>query len=675
MVHSIVNLSYLIFLPILLFFLTMPQVGAENSNQSMKMDEIVITPGKFSIADRIRSNLTLSKKEIDNFPLIDNDIMRSAQIFPGVISNDFSARFNVRGGEKDEILVRLDGMELYEPFHLQDYGGALSVIDLGLLDRADLLMGGFPAKYGGKMSGVFDIVSKDGDRDKITGNLGIDLINAHVLLEGPLSKQGSWILSIRRGYFDLLLPMIFSLLEEYEKEYKPEYADLYSKVSYDLTDKDKLSLNVLYSLDRNLVNSHSGEEDLNSRYRNGISWLKWRHFLNQQVWSDLFFFNGLSDRNRREGFGTQRGKALDIRDLNYFGFKWEVFTKASNKHFFQLGLDWRQLGGRYDYFNQLGINQTKPIEVKIEKTGNDLNAYLQDEWRVHPRTSINLGVRFLRQSYRSDEAKKYELSPRFALAFKPTKDIVLRGAWGHYHQPINLITMPVEDQHTEIGNAEFASHFVFGAEYLGLENSYFLLETYYKKLDNLTGRMHVYGRQPVILANPDSGKASGLELLIRHQISDRLNCNLGYGLSVAKEKIGDKEFFRSFDQRHSMGLNFNYHLSLKSNLNVGWRFHSGQPSIPLESGTVVCERSIDEYNSERLPVYHSLDIRFTRSVHHKKWDMNWYFQIINLYSRKNIDARVLKIVKNEETSAIIGCEVVDEPLLPIVPTLGFNIRF
>ena len=673
--HSIVNLSYLMFLSILLFFLTMPQIGAENSNQSMKMDEIVITPGKFSIVDRIRSNLTLSKKEIDNFPLIDNDIMRSAQIFPGVISNDFSARFNVRGGEKDEILVRLDGMELYAPFHLQDYGGALSVIDLGLLDRADLLMGGFPAKYGGKMSGVFDIVSKDGDRDKITGNLGSDLINAHVLLEGPLSKQGSWILSIRRGYFDLLLPMIFSLLEEYEKEYKPEYADLYSKVSYDLTDKDKLSLNVLYSLDRNLVNSHSGEEDLNSRYRNGMSWLKWRHFLNQQVWSDLFFFNGVSDRNRREGVGTQRGKSLDIRDLNYFGFKWEVFTKVSNKHFFQLGLDWRQLGGRYDYFNQLGINQTKPIEVKIEKTGNDLNAYLQDEWRVHPRTSINLGVRFLRQSYRSDEAKKYELSPRFALAFKPTKDIVLRGAWGHYHQPINLITMPVEDQHTEIGNAEFASHFVFGAEYLGLENSYFLLETYYKKLDNLTGRMHVYGRQPVILANPDSGKASGLELLIRHQISDRLNCNLGYGLSVAKEKIGDKEFFRSFDQRHSMGLNFNYHLSLKSNLNVGWRFHSGQPSIPLESGTVVCERSIDEYNSERLPVYHSLDIRLTRSVHHKKWDMNWYFQIINLYSRKNIDARVLKIVKNEETSAIIGCEVVDEPLLPIVPTLGFNIRF
>lgn len=258
MVYPIVDLSYLIFLPILLLFLTIAQIEAENNNQSMQMDEIVIMPGKFSIVDRTKSNLTLSKKEIENFPLIDNDIMRSARIFPGVISNDFSARFNVRGGERDEILVRLDGMELYEPFHLQDYGGALSVIDLGLLDRADLLMGGFPAKYGGKMSGVFDIVSKDGNREKITGNFGIDLINAHALLEGPFSKQGAWILSIRRGYFDLLLPMIFSLLEEYEKEYKPEYADLYSKVVYDFTDKDKLSLNVLYSWDKNLVSSHSG---------------------------------------------------------------------------------------------------------------------------------------------------------------------------------------------------------------------------------------------------------------------------------------------------------------------------------------------------------------------------------------------------------------------------------
>lgn len=675
MVHSIINLSRLICLILLLFFLMIIQVEPENNNQPMDMTEIVVTPGKFSIVDHTRSNLTLPKEEIADFPLIDNDIMRASQIFPGVVSNDFSARFSVRGGEKDEILVRLDGMELYEPFHLQDYGGALSVIDLGLLDRADLLMGGFPARYGGKMSGVFDIVSKDGNREEVTGDFGIDLINAHALLEVPISKQGDWILSIRRGYFDLLLPMIFSLLEEYEKEYRPEYADLYSKVGYDLTDKDKLSLNILYSWDKNLVNSYSGAEDLNSRYRNGMLWLKWRRFLNQQVWSDLFFLNGLSDRNRQEGFGGQRGKALDIRDLNYLGFKWEVFAKVANRHFFQFGLDWRQLGGRYDYFNQLGINQAKPIEVKIDKMGNDLNVYLQDEWRIYSRTSINFGIRFSRQSYRSEEVRKYELSPRIALAFKPVEDIVLRGAWGHYHQPINLLAIPVEDQYTEIGRAELASHFVLGAEYLGLENSHFLLEAYYKKLDNLTGRMHIYGRQPVILASPDSGKASGLELLIRHQISDRLKCSLGYGLSVAKERIGDKEFFRPFDQRHSMGLNLSYHLSLKSNLNVGWRFHSGQPSIPLANGTVGCERSIDEYNSERLPVYHSLDIRLTRLVHYEKWDMNVYFQIINLYSRKNIDARVLKIVEDDETASIIGCEVVDEPLLPIVPTLGFNIRF
>ena len=107
MVHSIINLSRLICLIFLLFFLTIIQVEADNKNQSMKMTEIVVTPGKFSIVDHTRSNLTLPKEEIEDFPLIDNDIMRSAQIFPGVVSNDFSARFSVRGGEKDEILVNL----------------------------------------------------------------------------------------------------------------------------------------------------------------------------------------------------------------------------------------------------------------------------------------------------------------------------------------------------------------------------------------------------------------------------------------------------------------------------------------------------------------------------------------------------------------------------------------
>ena len=125
--------------------------------------------------------------------------------------------------------------------------GAISIIDLGVIHRADLLMGGFPAEYGDKMSGVFDITTKTGNRDRFAMNLGIDLINAHALLEGPLSDKGSWLVSARRGYVDLILALM-----DADEDIRPQYADLYSKIAYDLTDKDKLTFNALYAWDDNL---------------------------------------------------------------------------------------------------------------------------------------------------------------------------------------------------------------------------------------------------------------------------------------------------------------------------------------------------------------------------------------------------------------------------------------
>ena len=118
---------------------------------------ITVTPSQFTIQSGTILNQRLSKTEIQLFPLVDNDILRAAQVFPGVVSHDYSARFNVRGGERDEVLVRLDGMELREPFHLRDFGGAISIIDLNLVQQFDLMMGGFPAKYGDTMSSVVEI--------------------------------------------------------------------------------------------------------------------------------------------------------------------------------------------------------------------------------------------------------------------------------------------------------------------------------------------------------------------------------------------------------------------------------------------------------------------------------------------------------------------------------------
>ena len=277
---------------------------AQAESEPIELEEIVVTPGKFTVQGGTDASLSLSKEGLDLFPLIDNDVFRAAHIFPGVTSNDFSARFNLRGGEKYEIIVRLDGMELFEPYHLQDFGGAVSIIDLGVIRRADLLMGGFPAEYGDKMSGVFDITTKTGNRDGFSMNLGIDLINAHALLEGPLSDKGSWLVSARRGYVDLILALMNA-----DEDLRPQYEDLYSKIVYDLTDKDKLTLNALYAWDDNFIDADDDADDLDSTYHNAMFWTKWRHFYNESVWSDLFVFNNLTTRDRRVGYYDTLGRS------------------------------------------------------------------------------------------------------------------------------------------------------------------------------------------------------------------------------------------------------------------------------------------------------------------------------------------------------------------------------
>ncbi len=643
------------------------------AGEPIAFEEIIVTPGRFTIQEGTQSTLSLSKKEVDLYPLIDNDIMRAAQIFPGVVSNDFSARFSVRGGEKDEILVRLDGMELFDPYHLQDFGGAVSIIDLGLISRADLLMGGFPAEFGDKMSGVFDITAREGNREQVSVNLGLDLINAHALIEGPLSEKGSWIFSARRGYIDLILALM-----DTNEDLNPRYTDLFGKVVYDLTDQDKLTVNSFYAWDRNLIQGNDLENNLDSDYSNSMLWTKWRHSFSQSIWSNLFIFNGWANRDRQKGVD-----GIDQRDFSFLGTKGEFVARMLNSHTIRCGLEWRWSTVEYNYAvreQRAGIEQYQQIRAEINDNGSILKAYLQDEWQLHPIIAINIGTRYLAQDYRRPDVQRHEVSPRVALAVNPMENLVLRGAWGLYHQPINLMTIPVEDEIQDVGRAQAAMHYVFGAEFTSGRNLLIQAEGYYKKLENLSGQIRDFGRKTQIFINPESGYVNGFDLFISQAISDQLTWSLGYAYAIAKEKLENQEFYRQSDQRHAITLNSGYQFSPRWYLHCGWRFHTGNPATELIHNTLVtdsveCDRQFGQYNSQRLPAYHSLDLRITKSSAFKSWDLNWYFQVLNLYWRKNVHEHAFSKVRNEVTNEVEGCEVSDEPLLPLVPTIGATVRF
>ena len=665
---------YLIFSTLLLGLTSLLTTYAEEDTAPVELEKIVVTPGRFTIYDGTSARISLSQKEIERFPLIDNDVMRAGHVFPGVVSSDYSARFSVRGGEKGDISVRLDGMELYNPYHLQDFGGAVSLIGLELVQNTQLLIGGFPAEYGEKMSGVFDLKTRTPNTEEFSANFGVDLINATATLEGPLSEKGSWLLSARRGYIDLILALM-----DVDEDYKPQYADVYGKFTYQMTQADTLTLNGLYGWDKNRIRLDDVDNNLDSQYDNATTWAKWRHTFGDSHWTDFFVFAGISNQNRMTGKAD-----VDNRDFRFFGTKAELTANLFDKHTFRTGVKWQWLTAEYQYDvqeRQAGVNIYKPILVDIDDNGGEFSAFLQDEWQLHSKLALNIGGHFVHQQYRKEGIQRYEIGPRVALAVKPMNNLLLRGAWGIYHQPISLMGVPVEDGIETVGRAEQAVHYVIGAEYTPTHNFLVRVEGYYNTFDNLVGRLREFGRQNQIFVPPESGEAKGLDVFMTHAVSNRLSWTLGYAYGIAEEIAGGTTIFRQHDRRHAFAVSSNYQFAPTWHLYLSWRFHTGEPRTPLihtevrlPDGSVACDRQFGETHSARMPAYHSLDFRITKQSSYQRWELSWYFQILNLYNHRNLDQYAFSEVLNEETGAI-ECAIEEEPLFPIVPTLGVTLRF
>ncbi|MBT6146757.1 MAG: TonB-dependent receptor, partial [Gemmatimonadetes bacterium] len=203
----------------------------------VRLAEIIVTPGRFAIMKQDPvARQTLTEDDIHTIPQFGEDIYRAVRRLPGVGGGDISARFTVRGGEHDEVLVRLDGLELYEPFHLKDFsGGLLSIIDVMAIGGIDMMAGGFPARYGNHMSGVFDMATLTPSERPRT-SVGISFMNARFLTEGHFAEgRGNWLVSARRGYLDIVMELVGA------NEISPVYYDLLGKVEYRLSGQHLLS--------------------------------------------------------------------------------------------------------------------------------------------------------------------------------------------------------------------------------------------------------------------------------------------------------------------------------------------------------------------------------------------------------------------------------------------------
>ena len=231
------------------------------------LEEIVIVASRHSMYDQsVIADHFLTGEEIRRLPHIADDAVRALHRLPGVAATDFSGPFNLRGGAIDEVKIVLDGVELVEPFHMQTLFSPLSIIDPGIIGRAEVLSGGFTADYGNHMSGVINIGSGIPD-GPAAHEVGVSFVSAFARSQGQFEgERGSWFVSARRGYLDLVAEEIVAEGEELE----PRFADLFAKVSWDLSDSATVSLQTLIAEDDvEFVDSLEGEdsrEDSESQY-------------------------------------------------------------------------------------------------------------------------------------------------------------------------------------------------------------------------------------------------------------------------------------------------------------------------------------------------------------------------------------------------------------------------
>ena len=270
--------------------------------KAIPLKEIVVSPGSYTLMGSETSvRQTLSSEDIVIMGWAE-DITRAVQRSPGIVSDEYGAQFSIRGGDVDEVLVLLDGMQIYKPFHQKDFGGGIfSTVDIEAIEGVDLLTGGFTADYGDRMSGVLSMQSKTPRDGQGRTSLGVSLMNARVFSMGDLwDGRGSYLISARRGYLDLL-----NNLMNNEFKLEPSYYDLLGKVEYELNDTHILSLhafvaNDTYGLSERVpeTNQSVNVDSVDSEYGNAYGWLTVKSVLSPELYARTIVYGGSVTKSR-----------------------------------------------------------------------------------------------------------------------------------------------------------------------------------------------------------------------------------------------------------------------------------------------------------------------------------------------------------------------------------------
>jgi hypothetical protein len=700
------------------------------SEESALLDQVILRTNRIERSmESPLSKQTIGATEIYRNPGANRDISRVVQILPGVATTvSFRNDILVRGGAPNENRFYLDGIEIPNINHFATQGssgGPVGMINVNFIRDVDFYSGAFPANRGNALSSVMDFKQITGNREKFGGSFMIGSSDIGLTLNGPTGKNSSFILSARRSYLQFLFQAL-------KLPFLPTYNDFQYKHFFEFSEKDQLTIVGLGAIDNFELNKdvNDGETDQETIDRNNYilgnlpvneQWnytigANWKHF------SKNSFQNVVLSRNHLNNSALKYKDNVEDPDELLYDYNSEEIenklrvesTKRMNGWDWNIGAGFEHVKYTNSTFQKVVVNdEVTTIDFDSEFTMQKYSFFTHVSRAFYnERLSLSLGLRSDANNY-SDEMSNFfdQLSPRFSASYQFTEKFSASFNLGRYYQLPAYTVMGYRDNTGNLVNKENgityiqSDHIVGGVQYDPTKYSKISVEAFYKKYDNypfltndsislanLGGDFGVIGNEPAV--SNSMGRSYGVEFFLQQKLSSSVYGLISYTFvrSEFQDKNGDY-VASSWDNRHI--LNITAGKKLKKNWEIGakFRFLGGSPYTPydIEESSIkenwdVTQRGIndwDQLNTERNGNSHGLDFRVDKRWFFKKWALNAYLDIQNLYGFKTETQPYLDVVRDGNGNPIEDPNNPDSYLTQeientagtILPSIGLMIEF
>ena len=661
-----------------------------NGELNVDMNSVLI-PLKETIVSAQKS-ITLQRFEvgaekinITSFKLLptsmgESDIIKSVLLIPGVQTvGEGSAGFNVRGGSTDQNLILLYGAPIYNSSH---FFGFFSAVNSDIIKDVTLYKGGIPSRYGGRISSVLDIGSREGNRKEFAGNAGISPITTHISIEGPLIKDTlTYLLTARTTYSN----WIFGLIKDPSlRNSRASFYDLNGKITYEFNKNNKIDLSAYISHDAFRFNS-----DTTYAYNNNIVALKWRHFFNSRFFSSFSINNSFYDYNISSQYLTTEAFILSHR-LNSTGLKAD-FNWFLGRNEINFGMDLTRyaiIPGSYQPYNDSSL--VVPHTLQKERAWEGA-LYIDDKFLLTDFLSVNAGIR-MSSFFTFGPQTVMVYNPKYSksistitdtLNYKPWRIVNKYGGpefrvslnfriseknsfkinYNRTRQYLHLLsnstsisptdTWKLSDSYIkpQIGDQVAVGFY----EMLFKNNFEASVELYYKEIRNMVDFkggtdfiMDEHIEKDIVNVK---GKAYGLELVLK-KTEGKIRYSVGYtysrtfirSLSSFSEEIinAGKWFPANFDKPNDLVVTFNYIFSRRFSISSNYTWSTGRPiTYPVATYHIYDDVLVhySDRNKYRIPDYSRLDLSFQVNGNlrsHKLARPTWTFSVYNLLGRQNV---------------------------------------